>query len=213
MNRRWKWLLPLALLVTGALLVVACGGDDDDDAGDDGGATATATAEGNDATATVDAGNPTATEGSADPTDEPSSGNTVADACGVVTQAQVEAALGEAVQTPYITYSGRAGVGTSGAQADISTCAYIAEAGIPSLNVDYWTAPGEAAAIAEMIQLACDGKEEIPDLGDLACWYDGDHREIQLGTGTNFVRLFATTSGDSTDALLDIAGKASVTLG
>jgi hypothetical protein len=199
----------ILVLAVAAMFVVACGGDDDDS----GGATATASRQsGSTATATGQAGAstdaPTATNASSDPTDQPDDGGTVADACALVTQAEVEAALGESVQAPYITYTGTANVGLTSAQATVSTCAYVSDTSIASVNMNYWSSPGNAQAIKAMVEGACNGKEMIADLGDVACWYDSQHVEIQLATGATFLDIFATTGGDSTNALLDISGKA-----
>lgn len=206
MNRRWHWALPLLLLIIGAMFVAACGGDDDD-AGDDGGATATATRDSSDATGRAD--EPTdAPDDGGDPTDEPDQGSTVADACAVVTQAEAEAALGTAIQTPYITFSGTAGVGLSGAMAETSTCAYMPDAGVPSANVNLWSSPGNAADVrSALAEASCAGKETIDDLGDIACWYDDQRREIMLAVGSNWVDIFVTMedAGDATDPLLAFA--------
>jgi cytoskeletal protein RodZ len=202
----------ILLLIVGALFVVACGGDDDDAANptatsDQSGSTANATAEPGD---TSDA--PTATAASSDPTEEPDDGGTVADACALVTKEEAEAALGSALQAPYITYSGTANVGLTSAQATVSTCAYMSEAGVPSANITYWSSPGHAteikAMVAEGVNGACVNKEMIDGLGDVACWYDSQHAEIQLATGATFLDIFVTMEGDASDALLDIAEKA-----
>jgi hypothetical protein len=74
--------------------------------------------------------------------------------------------------------------------------------------MNYWSSPGNAQAIKTMVEGACSGKEMIDGLGDVACWYDSQHVEIQLATGATFLDIFATTEGDSTEALLDISGKA-----
>ena len=212
MNKTRNAILAILMLTIAAMFVASCG-DDDDDAQDptatseQSDSTATATAEPGDAT---DA--PTATAGASDPTDEPDDGATVADACALVTQAEAEAALGSALQAPYVTYTGTANVGLTSAQATVSTCAYLAEAGVPSANINYWSSPGNAAEIramvAEGVNGACVNKEMIDGLGDVACWYDSQHVEIQLATGATFFDIFATMEGDASDALLELAEKA-----
>jgi hypothetical protein len=198
--------IALLLLVFGAMFIAACGGDDDDDAA---GTAATATREqsGNAGDKTDEPTKAAETPG-ANPTDKPDDGGTVADACALVTQSEAEAALGDSLQTPYVTYTGTANVGLSNAQATVSTCAYVSDSSIASLNVNYWSSPGNAAAVKAMVEGACTGKEMIDGLGDVACWYDSQHVEIQLATGATFLDIFATMDGDSSDALLDLSGKA-----
>lgn len=202
------------LLLIGALFIVACGGGDDDDAGDDGGSAATATEDssGIEPAETDEGSEPTATESGGEPTEQPDDGGSVADACALVTQAEAEAALGSALQAPYITYTGTVNVGLTSAQATVSTCAYMSEAGVPSANVNYWSSPGHAAEIRAMVEegvnAACANKEMIDGLGDVACWYDSQHVEIQLATGASFLDIFVTMEGDASDALLDMAEKA-----
>jgi hypothetical protein len=206
MDKRLSLIAALALLMVGAMLVAGCGGDDDDDGG--GAATATVDNGGAGGTRTAEAGDPTerpATTGGVNPTGEPDDGGTAADACALVSRAEAEAALGSPLQEPYVTYTGVANVGLSNAQATVSTCAYIADAGIPSANINYWSSPGNAAAIRTMVEGACQGKEMIDGLGDVACWYDSQHAEIQLATGATFLDIFATVEGDAGGALLDLS--------
>lgn len=198
--------IALLLLVFGAMFIAACGGGDDDDAAGTA-ATATDKQSGNAGDKTDEPTKAAETTG-ANPTDKPDDGGAVADACALVTQSEAEAALGDSLQTPYVTYTGTANVGLSNAQATVSTCAYVSNSSIASLNVNYWSSPGNAAAVKAMVEGACTGKEMIDGLGDVACWYDSQHVEIQLATGATFLDIFATMNGDSSDALLNLSGKA-----
>lgn len=212
MRKKRSLIIAIFLLVVGAMFVVACGGGDDDATT----ATATSDQSGSGTSPTAEPGSgtdaPTATAGSSNPTEKPADGGVVADACALVTKEEAEAALGSALQTPYVTYTGTANVGLTSAQATVSTCAYIADAGIPSANINYWSSPGNAAEIramvAEGVNGACVNKEMIDGLGDVACWYDSQHVEIQLATGATFLDIFATVEGDASGALLDMAEKA-----
>jgi hypothetical protein len=193
--------------VFGIVALTACGGDDDAPSGDNGNTEETAAATGGD--------------GEADPTDEPTEGDdgdepahdgdepagdavAASDVCTLVTQSEAEAAVGDAVQTPVVTYTGTASVSGT-APAEVGTCSYVAPAGIPSVSVNYWSAPGADEAILQMTELACDGKEMIDGLGDAACWYDDGHVEIQFGQGSSFVDIFVTMEGDASEALLAIS--------
>lgn len=200
------------MVVLMAAVLVACGGDDDETGEDaDNGADTETSApaaqneesspgEGVDAT-----DEPEATE--TDATDDPGSGEVVSDPCGFMTQADVEAALGEPVQEPVVTYETTAGLPGTDAFASVGTCNYVSPTGFSSISITSWSSPGNDDAIRNMVELACTDKEEL-DVGDLACWYDSSHLEVQLANGGYFLDIFVTSQGDTTAILQTLAGVA-----
>jgi len=205
--------LAICMLVFSAIALTACGGDDDDTNGGDSGDEAAAvttddqSASDDEATEPVDVEPTEAADASDDGNDDQSGGEGVSDPCSLVTQAEVEAALGEPVQDPVVTYTGTANISGT-VPATVSTCAYISPTGASSVNLTSWSAPGESEAVAGMIELACTDKETISGLGDLACYYDDTHAEVQLGSGGFFLDIYVTMNGDASDALVDLSEKA-----
>lgn len=207
-------LLTIALAVIAALAIVACGGDDDDDKNGGSAATATATRQASDAT--EGAGSPTDEPGGeGEPTDKPDDATqppagaiSASDSCKLLTQSELEDALGEPMQEPVAVEVLSAPLG-NGASASVGGCGFTTESFASSISLTYWSAPGQEEGIRGMIELACgSGQEAISGLGDRACWYDDRHAQIQLARGETFLDIFATMSGDASDALLTLAQKA-----
>lgn len=198
-------IVALAVLIIGAMTVAACGGDDD--ANTSATAQATATNQGSQATTATGDDPTTAPTDAADPTDPPSNGGSdVSDACSLLAKEEVEAELGETVNAPEDgeTYD----ITIEGGTAAVSTCGWTSESFASSISLTYWSAPGAGAGIDGMIELACTQKEEISGLGDRACWYDEGHVQIQAAEGEYFIDMFATMSGDASDVLEALMGKA-----
>jgi hypothetical protein len=107
---------------------------------------------------------------------------------------------------PVVTYTSTVNLGAS-SQATVGTCNYVSPSGFSSISLTSWFSD-DHGGIQDMIELACDGKETIEGLGDLACWYDDAHLEIQLGKGGAFVDMFITSSGDTTEIGQTLAEKA-----
>jgi hypothetical protein len=197
------------VLVVGAMGIAACGGDDDTT---NTSATATSQASSAAGTSTEAAGDPTSaatdepTSAPVDATDPPD-GDGAADACALLTKAEVEAALGETVNEPTSDPIINAPI-SGGVIANISTCGFTSESFTSSISITYYSAPGEDEAIQSMIQLACSMGNDSIDLGDQACWYDDQHVQIQLAKGDAFLDIFATTSLNAGDILMTLAAKA-----
>jgi len=47
-----------------------------------------------------------------------------------------------------------------------------------------------------------------PGLGDLACWYDAKHRELQVLEGATVLTMEINRNGDVAEALTTLAKKA-----
>lgn len=203
-------IVAIFVLVVGAMFVVACGGDDDAKTS----VTATNQPQSSStAAATTDAGDATsaatvaATTAPVNATEPPSGGDVASDACALLTTAEVEDAFGEPTQEPVPDAAIDVPI-SGGVTASVSTCGYTSESFTSSLSVTYYSAPGKDDAIAGMIQLACQGHETISGLGDAACWYDEQHVQIQMAKDGSFVDVFATTSLDAGEMLMNVMEKA-----
>lgn len=204
MIKRRTLAILFAVVAVGALALAACGGDDDS-----GGGTATSTA-GGQVTQTTAAGNTSgattaAATVAATATQQASSGG--ANPCDLLTKSDVETALGESVNDAEYTLAGDTPV-SADVTATVSVCSYSAIAGISSISLDIWSAPGNDSGIKQLTQFVCSSKESVSGLGDVACWYDSDHTELQLSKGASFLDLqFTTLTGDGTELLQALAKK------
>ena len=191
----------ISLLVIVTVLLAACGGDDDEEA-------AAPTGQQTVTTVTPQATAPSATTSAA--TAEPGGGGAAApsDACALVTKEDAAAALGEDVNDPESISIGSQEI-SPGLTVTISACDYSSTTTAHYVGLSAWQAAGDSASeVREVIdQVGCEGKERLSDLGDIACWYDADHNELQVLKGAAFIDL--TMSGgenvDTTEALKTLA--------
>jgi hypothetical protein len=65
------------------------------------------------------------------------------------------------------------------------------------------------AATAAMYKAMCIKKtrEGLNGLGDVACWYNDKHRELQVLKGLTMFSIDLSKSGDSTEAIKGVARK------
>ena len=142
----------------------------------------------------VAAGNPGAQTKAAPGTSE---------ACTLLTKEIAAAALGEAVTGPKSTAipSGASGPGSGAA----SSCEYTGS-GLHTvhLNVMHFD-----AATAAMYKQRCaqKTKDGLTGLGEVACWYNPKHEELQVLKGTTFLSLQMRRAGDPTEAIKGAAKK------
>jgi hypothetical protein len=124
------------------------------------------------------------------------------EACTLITKDDAAAALGEAAIGPK-SASGRSAAG-SGTTA--SSCEYEGS-GIHRvrLNLMHFT-PDMAAIYRGMC--AQKSQEGLSGLGDIACWYNDKHEELQVLKGTTFVSIELRRSGNPTEGIKDAAKKA-----
>jgi hypothetical protein len=138
-------------------------------------------------------------------------GANVGDACGLLTQAEVADALGEAVGEGQGASVGSQAI-APGLTAAISSCAFDSTTSARSVSVNMSQFSGVPAS--QVLQFAksllCAGKEEVSGLGDFACWYDADHRELQAVKSLTFIdlNLIELQGPDRTGALQGLAAKA-----
>ena len=110
------------------------------------------------------------------------------DPCSLLTKEDAAAALGEAVTGP-----------KSMSFPEVSGCGYT---GSGSHEIQLTVRPLKPAEAAIYRGLCAEkGKEGLSGLGDVACWYDKRHEELQVLKGTTFVSIELRKSGDPTEAI------------
>ena len=114
----------------------------------------------------------------ATPIDSPNAGQT--DVCSLVTFQEVSSALGETIVDRAATTPPVRQQIASGLEADLSACQYASPTSGLFVEIDLSEAKGQAAKIKQYTQTACSNKDEIAGLGDFACWFSFDQREIKL---------------------------------
>jgi hypothetical protein len=123
------------------------------------------------------------------------------DPCSLLTRAEAAAAVGAAVgegKSTIVDASKTPGMEGSSCQFESPTTTH----GI-KLNL-YRYAP----SVAQAFGTRCARKETVPGLGDVACWYDSTHTQLQLLKGTTSLSITLSRSGDAAEALKTIARKA-----
>ena len=140
----------------------------------------------------------------ATPSTRPSA--TAFDACALVTKPEATTALGEAVGEPKPIGAGRSAMpGVNG-----SACEYPSATTLASLQVYLTRLSSDATGqfLRQTYQKGCATKEQLPGLGEVACWNNSDHRELQVLNGTNFLIIRLKGGGNATEALATVAKKA-----
>ena len=116
------------------------------------------------------------------------------DACSLLTKEDAAAALGEPATGPKAI-----GPMSDGTGATVSGCEYTGS-GIHSIKLTLTRLPASAVA---MYKAMCDqqGKEGLAGLGDVACWYNAEHRELHVFKGTAFLSIELRRSGNPTEPI------------
>src|SRR5262245_23512286 len=117
------------------------------------------------------------------------------EACSLLTKEDATTALGEAVKGP------RAAAG--GSMQGTSSCEYEGSGiHVVHLNVMHLTPD-----MASMYKALCaqKGKEGLTGLGDVTCWYNAKHEELQVLKGTTFFSIELRKGGDPTEAIKGVA--------
>jgi hypothetical protein len=122
-------------------------------------------------------------------------------ACTLLTRDEATAAVGAAVGEGKLTAGGR----MSGSGIDVSGCTYAA--GSKELSVSLWRFSPAAAQSLEVYRGLCKKKEQATGLGDLACWYNANHNELQVLKGSTLLIFELRRSGAAT-ALVTAAKQA-----
>jgi hypothetical protein len=123
-------------------------------------------------------------------------------ACSLLTQDEASAAVGSAVKEGKLT----AGRSMAGQGVEVSGCTYTATSG-SDLSVSLWRfSPAAKESLAVYVGL-CKKKEQAAGLGDVACWYNANHNELQVLKGTSLLILELRRSG-AANALVTAAKQA-----
>ena len=116
-------------------------------------------------------------------------------ACSYLTKEDAAAALGEAVTGPHATQ-------TPGGP---SACEYSGS-GIHKVNLNVIPLTDATAAMYKAM-CAQKTKEGLTELGDVTCWYNDKHGELQVLKGLTFFSIELRRSGDPTEAIKGVARK------
>lgn len=116
------------------------------------------------------------------------------DACSFLTKEDAAAALGEAVKGP-----------RAAGMAQASSCEYEGSGiHVVTLNVMQLTPD-----MASMYKALCaqKTKDGLTGLGDVTCWYNDKHQELQVLKGGTFFSIELRKNGDPTEAIKGVARK------
>jgi hypothetical protein len=88
----------------------------------------------------------------------------------------------------------------------VSGCSY-AGSSMKELNVSLWRFSPAASQSLEVYRGLCKKKEPAAGLGDLACWYNAAHEELQVLKGSTLL-IFQLRRKGAADALTTAAKQA-----
>jgi len=119
------------------------------------------------------------------------------EACSFLTKQDATAALGEAVTGPRAT----AGASLAGASA----CEYSGS-GIHHVQLNVMPLTPDMASMYKAL-CARKTKDGLTGLGDVSCWYNEKHEELQVLKGVTFFSIELRKGGDPTEAIKGVAKK------
>lgn len=131
----------------------------------------------------------------------PAAAGDAATACTVLTRDEATAAVGSAVGEGKLT----AGGSMAAAGIDVSGCRYAA--GSKELSVSLWRFSPSAQQTLEVYRGLCKQKEQAAGLGDVACWYNAKHAELQVLKGSTLL-IFQLSRSGASEALITVAKQA-----
>ena len=117
-------------------------------------------------------------------------------ACSLLSKEIAAAGLGEAVKGPE---------GKTMPDGTTSFCEYTGS-GLHRVHLNVRHMPPDQAAMYKAL-CAQKGKEGLTGLGDVTCWYNDKHEELQVLKGGTFFSLELRKSGDPTEAIKGVAKK------
>jgi hypothetical protein len=128
------------------------------------------------------------------------------DACALLTKEAAKLALGEDVTGPESKSGLEMGPGTTA-----STCGY-AGSGLQKVRLNLIQMSPDVAA---MYQAMCAQKDHtgLVGLGDIACWYNDKHEELQALQGTTFISIEMSKKGNPTEVIKGVMKNALARLG
>ena len=123
-------------------------------------------------------------------------------ACSLLTREEASAAVGAPVNEGKLNPGGP----MAGQGIEVTGCTYTAASG-SDLSVSLWRfSPSARDSLAVYVGL-CKKKEQAAGLGDVACWYNERHRELQVLKGTALM-IFELHRSNASAALTTAAKQA-----
>lgn len=124
----------------------------------------------------------------------------VGDACSLLKKEDAAAALGGTISGPVSRNASSAGPGNS-----VSSCEYTGS-GLQKVHLNLMQLPADQAAVYKGF-CAQKGKEGLSGLGEVACWYNDKHEELQVLKGTTFFSIELRGKSNPTEAIKAVAKK------
>ena len=121
------------------------------------------------------------------------------DACSLLSKQDAAAALGGMVNGPIATAPQSSGPGMT-----VTSCEYTSGDHKVHLNLMNFTA--DVAAIYKRL-CAQKSKEGLSGLGDVACWYNDKHEELQVLKGNAFFSIELRGKNQPTEPIKEVARK------
>jgi len=122
--------------------------------------------------------------------------------CALLTRDEAAAAVG----SPVGEGKPLAGGSMAGEGIEVTNCTYTGS-GMKELRVSSWSFSPKASQSLEVYRGLCRKKEQAAGLGDLACWYNAKHNELQVLKGSTLL-IFELSGGRGADALVTAAKQA-----
>jgi hypothetical protein len=122
--------------------------------------------------------------------------------CALLTRDEAAAAVGGSVAEGKFI----AGGSMSQQGIDVTNCTYTGS-GMKELRVNLWSFAPSASQSLEVYRGLCKKKEQAAGVGDLACWYNAKHNELQVLKGSKLL-ILELSGGRGSDALLTAAKQA-----
>lgn len=123
------------------------------------------------------------------------------DACSLLTKEDAAAALGESATGPKAK-----GPVPDGAGATVSTCQYTGSSG-HSIRLNLTRVPASALPMYKGM-CAQQSKDGLNGFGDVACWHDATHAELNVIKGSVLVSIELKRSGNPTEPIKAVMKKA-----
>jgi hypothetical protein len=115
------------------------------------------------------------------------------EACSLLTKEDAATALGEPATGP--THSA--------STPEASSCEFSGS-GLHKVNLSVMHLAADTAGMYKAL-CAQKGKQGLTGLGDVTCWYNDKHEELQVLKGTTLLSIELRRSGDPTEAIKGVA--------
>jgi hypothetical protein len=126
------------------------------------------------------------------------------DVCSLLTVQEASTAVGETVKDGK---GGTAGGGRSVMpNTAVSFCEWASATSLHSVHINVWRSAGPTQ-MQQMGTMVCSKKTKdgLEGLGDVACWYDTKHEELQVYKGPIFLSVEMRRSSNLTEAIKTVA--------